>query len=96
MFGAEVPEPEAVYCTNWYKNPLSLGSFHSICIGMTPADIENLSCGLRNLHFAGSIAVFDSKQYNKVLYVGIITYCRHHLYAVLYITHVFGIVHNRI
>ena len=30
------------------------------------------SRGLRNLHFAGSIAVFDSKQYNKVLYVGII------------------------
>ena len=55
MFGAGVPEPEAVYCTNWYKNPLSLGSFHSIRIGMTPADIEHLSRGLRNLHFAGTI-----------------------------------------
>ena len=53
MYGDKVPEPEAIYCTKWASNPLALGSFHCMRIGATHADIENLTRGIRNLHFAG-------------------------------------------
>jgi monoamine oxidase len=53
MYGAGVPEPEAVFCTKWFTDPLALGSFHSIRAGVTREDLTNLKRGIRNLHFAG-------------------------------------------
>ena len=53
MYGANVPEPEAVHCTKWFTDPLSLGSFHAIRAGVTRDDLKNLKRGIRNLHFAG-------------------------------------------
>ena len=53
MYGANVPEPEAVHCTKWFTDPLSLGSFQAIRAGVTLADLNNLKRGIRNHHFAG-------------------------------------------
>lgn len=55
MYGEDVPEPEAIHCTKWAIDPQALGSFHSIRTGTTSTDLENLSRGIRNLQFAGTV-----------------------------------------
>ena len=54
MYGDNIPEPKKVHCTKWFTNPLMLGSYHVIRPGTSRTDLDNLSRGIRNLHFAGT------------------------------------------
>jgi CRP-like cAMP-binding protein len=43
LFGTEPPEPVAVQCTQWSRDPHSLGAYSFVGLGSTPADIEALA-----------------------------------------------------
>ena len=59
MYGKDVPEPEAIHCSKWSTNPLTLGSYPVLNYGTTRDDLKNLTRPVDNLHFAGLILSFN-------------------------------------
>lgn len=57
MYG-DVPEPVGIHRTKWSTDPLAMGSFPSVRVGITLEDIKNLPRQIRNLHFAGKHYIF--------------------------------------
>lgn len=43
IFGPAAPEPIDVAVTNWWKDPMSLGSYTSIPVGSSPADLDEMA-----------------------------------------------------
>ena len=54
VYGADIPEPDAVHVTRWGSDPYSRGSYSYVAVGSTGKDYDTLALPVaRCLLFAG-------------------------------------------
>ena len=60
IYGAAIPEPEAVHITRWLADPFARGSYSSLAPGATPNDRAALAAPVAGrLFFAGEATHTD-------------------------------------